>query len=140
MPHLLFHALCHPRLLHAPPPPCLALTLYSSSPLIFFFSVQKHTTSSAVRSPFPFTPFSLTPLLCPLFFSSSLRLERRHYFQPWLCGVDRESRTMAAFEPHGRALARVGVLAASTSFFSTVNSNWFNAASLLLARLAATVD
>lgn len=45
------------------------------TPPLLPFSVQKRTTTSAVHSPFPspFTPISLTPLLCPPFFSSSVR-------------------------------------------------------------------
>lgn len=152
LPPLPLHTLCHPRLLHASlPPSCLALAFYSSSPpFFFFFPVRKGTTSSAVCSPFPpspFTPFSLTPLLCPpffSFFSSSSPLppfKRMHYFQPRLCGVDREQNNgrLSVSRPSiGSGGGRT--LAASIFFFSTVNSKQANAASLLLARLAAKLS
>lgn len=125
----------------------------STPPLLlffFFFPVRKGTTSSAVCSPFPpspFTPFSLTPLLCPpffSFFSSSSPLppfKRMHYFQPRLCGVDREQNNgrLSVSRPSiGSGGGRT--LAASIFFFSTVNSKQANAASLLLARLAAKLS
>lgn len=152
LPPLPLHTLCHPRLLHASlPPSCLALAFYSSSPpFFFFFPVRKGTTSSAVCSPFPpspFTPFSLTPLLCPpffSFFSSSSPLppfKRMHYFQPRLCGVDREQNNgrLSVSRPSiGSGGGRT--LAASIFFFSTVNSKQANAASLLLARLPAKLS
>lgn len=152
LPPLPLHTLCHPRLLHASlPPSCLALAFYSSSPpFFFFFPVRKGTTSSAVCSPFPpspFTPFSLTPLLCPpffSFFSSSSPLppfKRMHYFQPRLCGVDREQNNgrLSVSRPSiGGGGGRT--LAASIFFFSTVNSKQANAASLLLARLPAKLS
>ena len=127
------------------PPPCLALAFYSSSPPFFFC-----TTSSAACSPFPplaihtILPYS-SPLPSLFFFPPLPPFKRMHYFQPRLCGVDRESRTMAAFQSHDPVLERGGgeggALAATIFFFSTVNSKQANAASLLLARLAKkTVD
>lgn len=108
--------------------PCVWRSHYTP-PLLpfFFFSCPKayYIFSCALSlSPLPFTPFSLTPLLCPPVFFS-LRLKCMHYFQPWLCGVDRESRTMAAFESHDRALeGRGGGIGCKSFFFlSTVNSS-----------------
>lgn len=108
---------------------CLSPRVWRShyTPPLLPFSVQKRTTTSAVHSPFPspFTPFSLTPLLCPPFFFSLL-LKHMHYFQPWLCRVDRETRTMAAFQSHGPAFWWGGGGPGGhwlQVFFSTVNSN-----------------
>lgn len=122
--HIFFSTHCVTPGCYMPLPLCLALALYSSSPPFFFFSCPKayYIFSCALSlSPLPFTPFSLTPLLCPPVFFS-LRLKCMHYFQPWLCGVDRESRTMAAFESHDRALEGGGGLQVFF-FLSTVNSN-----------------
>lgn len=139
--HIFFSTHCVTPGCYMPLPLCLALALYSSSPPFFFFSCPKayYIFSCALSlSPLPFTPFSLTPLLCPPVFFS-LRLKCMHYFQPWLCGVDRESRTMAAFESHDRALEG-GALAASLFFSFYCQFKQANAASLLLAHPATTVD
>lgn len=118
-------------------PSCLVLALYSPSPPFFLSESVLHLQLCTLPLPSPFTPFSLTPLLCPPFFLFfSLRLKRMHYFQPRLCGVDRESRTMAAFQSHDPALG--GALA--VSIFLYCQFKQANAASLLLARLATTVD
>lgn len=117
VPPLLFHTLCHPWLLQASPlmsGTCIILLLSS----LFLSKSILQLQLCALPFPTPFTPSSPHSSPSPsLFFS--LRLKRMHYFQPWLCRVDRESRTMAAFQPHGPALGGHWLLV----FFSTVNSN-----------------
>lgn len=102
---------------------CLSPRVWRShyTPPLLPFSVRKRTTSSAGHSPFPPRHSHHSPSLLSfaLPFFLSLRLKRMHYFQPRLCGVDRESRTMAAFQSHDPALGGHWLLV----FFSTVHSN-----------------
>lgn len=116
----LFHTHCVTPGHDMPLPSCLALAamLLFSSLSLFKSTLQLQLCT--LPFPFPFTPFSCTSLLCPFFFFSSVHSKRMHYFQPWLCGVDRESRTMASFQSHSPGSG--GVLAACIFFFSTVNS------------------
>lgn len=152
LPPLPLHTLCHPRLLHASlPPSCLALAFYSSSPPFFFFFLSERVLHLQLCA-LPFPPRhshhspSLLSFALPsfLFFSSSSPLppfKRMHYFQPRLCGVDREQNNgrLSVSRPSiGGGGGRT--LAASIFFFSTVNSKQANAASLLLARLAAKLS
>ena len=127
-----------------PPPMSGARVLLLLSSLFFLYYIF-----SCVLSLSPPRHSHHSPLLLsfafPFFFPPLPPFKRMHYFQPRLCGVDRESRTMAAFQSHDPVLERGGgeggALAATIFFFSTVNSKQANAASLLLARLAKkTVD
>lgn len=54
---------------YMPLPSCLPLGLYSPSPPFFCPRAYYNFSCTLSPSPLPFTPFSLTPLLCPPFFS-----------------------------------------------------------------------
>lgn len=120
--------------------------------LLFFFFFLSERVLHLQLCALPFPPRhshhspSLLSFALPsfLFFSSSSPLppfKRMHYFQPRLCGVDREQNNgrLSVSRPSiGSGGGRT--LAASIFFFSTVNSKQANAASLLLARLAAKLS
>lgn len=112
--------------------------LHYTSPLLTFFSLslKAYYNFNCARSLSlsQFTPFSVTPLLCPHFFFFSLRLKHMQYFQPWLRGVDRQSRTMAAFYSHGPAFR------GAASIFVYCQFKQANAASLLLTHCGTMVE
>lgn len=115
--HIFFSTHCVTPGCYMPLPLCLALALYSSSPPFFFLSKSiLHLQLCTLH--FPLAIHTILPHSSPLpSFFFSLRLKCMHYFQPWLCGVDRESRTMAAFESHDRALRGGGVIGCKSFFF-----------------------
>lgn len=137
MPSFLFQTLWHPWLLLRHSSPSSVWHLHYALPLLPF-SVQKHTTTSAARAPFLLAIHVILPHSSPLaslFFP--LRLKGMRYFQPWLCGVDRESRTMAAFQSSSAALGG-GPLAASIFLYCQFKQA--NAASLLLSCLVRSTE
>ncbi len=117
--HLVFSTHCVTPGCSMSLPLCLAHTLYSSSPPFFLSESVLHLQLCTL--PFSLAIHTILPHSSPLpsFFFPPSALKRMHYFQPWLCGVDRESRTMAAFQSHDPALRGHWLLV----FFSTVNSN-----------------
>lgn len=134
--HLFFSTHCVTPGCYLPLPSCLALALYSSSPPFFCPKAYYIFSCALSLSPSPFTPFSLTPLLCPPFFFSLPPFKAHALLSAlamWSGQREQNNGRLSVSRP-----SIGGALAASIFLYCPFKQA--NAASLLLARLATTVD